>query len=140
MDAREYYSAVSDRPSYCFERRPHVVATAGEIGEEASRAIFPSLAEPTERLRHLACERALELHLPVICHRSHPVPLAMDVAVFLAQDNGRVYASRRFQRECLGQAGHALQAIVRGRSSQQRDRSAGGTLDRLARRAFLGVN
>jgi hypothetical protein len=101
LDAREYYSAVFDRLLNCFDRSHYVVATGREIGEEGLDPAFPSIAEPVERLSDLARERALELHLPVVGEKSRSVLMPVDVELFLAQHNHRIYSSRASQRELL---------------------------------------
>lgn len=77
------------------------MATGREIGAEGLNPVFPPVAEPVERLSVLARERALELHLPVVGKKSRSVLMPMDVEIFLAQHNHRIYSSRASQRELL---------------------------------------
>jgi len=96
MNSREYYQRVMKRLKNCYQFAHYVVATGEELAGESSDPIFPSIARPVDQLGDLAL-RGLQVHLPVVGDRSRSVLMPLDIEIFLADEQHRLYTDRQSQ-------------------------------------------
>lgn len=99
MNAQEYYGRVIDRLENCFQFGHYVIAAGEELAGESSDPLFPSIAEPVSELHRLTLERGLQVHLPIIGEKSQSVLMPLDIEIFLAGDNYKLYSDQSAQRE-----------------------------------------
>lgn len=100
MGPHEYYRNVFDKMKDCFRHSGYVIATGSELGLDS---VFPNLARPTDALHHLAVDRALQIHLPVVGYRSRSILMPLDFEVFLEHENHKLYEDRHSQRQLFDQ-------------------------------------
>ncbi|MDW7773564.1 MAG: hypothetical protein SCH71_11820 [Desulfobulbaceae bacterium] len=99
MNAQEYYRRVIDRLENCYQFGHYVIGAGEELAAESKDPLFPSIAEPVSELRRLTLERGLQVHLPIIGEKSRSVLMPIDIEIFLAGDNYRLYSDKNAQRE-----------------------------------------
>ncbi|MFO7553659.1 MAG: hypothetical protein R6W88_00510 [Desulfobacterales bacterium] len=118
MNDREYYYRVIDRLKNCFQLSHYVVATGNELVWEGYDPAFPAAAEPIHHLEHLALQRALQVHIPLIGERSQSVLMPIDFEIFLGEENHMLYEDKAAQRKLFDQVIpviHFLENIFRSR-------------------------
>lgn len=99
MNAQEYYHRVIDRLKNCYQFGHYIVATGEELSTESSDPIFPAIAEPVDQLEHLTLHRGLQVHLPVVGEMSRSVLLPIDIEIFLADENYKLYTDKESQKK-----------------------------------------
>ncbi len=103
MDAGQYYQSVIDRLRNCFQHSGYFIATGEELAGESSDPVFPSVAAPGDQLERFTLERGLEVHVPVIGKDSRSVLMPLDIEIFMAGDQHRLYTDRQEQKTYLEQ-------------------------------------
>ena len=99
MDAGQYYQHVIDRLRNCYRHSGHIIATGEELARESGDPVFPSVAAPVDQLERFSLERGLEVHIPVVGKDSQAVLMPLDIEIFMAEDQYRLYTDREEQKE-----------------------------------------
>jgi hypothetical protein len=99
MNAQEYYHLVIERLKNCYQFGHYIIAAGEELAAESNDPLFPSIAEPVSDLEKLTLQRGLQVHLPVIGEKSQSVLMPLDIEIFLAADNYKLYSDKVAQRE-----------------------------------------
>ena len=103
MKTQEYYQRVIDRLKNCYQFAHYVIAAGDELAAETRDSIFPSIAEPVDQLEKLSLQRGLQVHLPVVGERSQSVLMPLDIEIFLAEENHKLYADKATQKKLFEQ-------------------------------------
>ena len=103
MNGQEYYHRVIDRLKNCYQFGHYVIAAGKELEAETTDPVFPSIAAPVDRLENFTLERGLQVHLPVVGERSMSVLMPLDIEIFLAADNYKLYTDKAGQKNLFEQ-------------------------------------
>lgn len=98
MNAQRYYQRVIDRLKNCYQFSHFFIAAGNELADEALDPIFPAIAEPVDQLEKLTVQRGLQVHIPVIGKRSQSVLMPLDLEIFMAGENHKLYEAKDTQR------------------------------------------
>jgi hypothetical protein len=101
--AQKYYRQVFDRLVHCFQFSDTVIAADAELAAAADDQGFPAVAEPLDHLSQLTCEKAYQVHIPVLGTRSQSVLMPIDVELFLGPEQFRLYADAPTHRRLFEQ-------------------------------------
>jgi len=104
MDAGEYYQSVIDRLRNCFQHSGYFIATGDELAGESGDPVFPSVAASVDQLERFTLERGTEVHVPVVGRDSRAVLMPLDIEIFMAEDQHRLYTDREEQKKHLERA------------------------------------
>ena len=98
MNAQSYYQRVIDRLKNCYQFSHFLIAAGNEIADEALDPIFPAIAQPLDELEKLTVQRGLQVHIPVIGKKSQSVLMPLDLEIFMAGENHKLYETKDTQR------------------------------------------
>jgi len=118
MNAQRYYQRVVDRLKNCYQFSHFLIAAGNELADEVPDPIFPAIAEPVDQLEKITVQRGLQVHIPVIGERSRSVLMPLDLEIFMAGENHKLYEDKKTQRKYFEQvlpAIHFLEDLLRSR-------------------------
>jgi hypothetical protein len=98
MNTQRYYQRVIDRLKNCYQFSHFLIAAGNEIADEALDPVFPAIAQPVDNLEKLTVQRGLQVHIPVIGKRSQSVLMPLDLEIFMAGENHKLYEAKDTQR------------------------------------------
>ena len=104
MTAQHYYRRVIGRLSNCFQFSHYVVASGKDVADTTTKTAFPAVAEPVHRLGDLTCERALQVHVPVIGAHSQSVLMPIDIEVYMGDAHFQLYENAAAQHSLFLQS------------------------------------
>jgi len=98
MNTQSYYQRVIDRLKNCYQFSHFLIAAGNELADEALDPVFPAIAQPLDQLEKLTVQRGLQVHIPVIGKRSQSVLMPLDLEIFMAGENHKLYEAKDTQR------------------------------------------
>lgn len=103
MNGQEYYGRVIDRLRNCYQFGHYVIAAGDELAAETHETIFPAIAATVDQLEKFTLERGLQVHLPIVGERSRSVLMPLDIEIFLAAGNYKLYTDKDAQKQLFRQ-------------------------------------
>lgn len=103
MEPREYYKTVADKINKSFEYSSCAIAIEKELISEGYPKDFPKMTADKSLISYLTCDRAFQVHLPIIGKNCKTVLCPMDFEIFLGEEQGLLYLNKKTQEKLFVQ-------------------------------------